>query len=108
MTIHKRNIKGLKNNNFIGCWDIDDKESLKKIINYFNENKHLSNNGLTGDGTENFDTKKSIDLAVKPSEILKSENKFLHDYFGQLQSCYKDYCNTWFFLKNERRSSIVD
>ena len=99
MSIQKQKISGPKNNNFIGCWDIDNEELFINIINYFNENNQNHIQGVTGSGLENFDAKNSIDLSVKPSEINRKENKFLQNYFGNLNTCFRDYCKDWSFLE---------
>ena len=99
MNIQKQKIAGPKNNNFIGCWDINNEELLKDIINYFNQNSKNHMMGVTGSGLEDFDSKKSIDLAVRPTEINKKENKFLQNYFSNLNTCFRDYCKDWVFLE---------
>lgn len=99
MSIQKQKVAGPKNNNFIGCWDIHNEELFINIINYFNQNNKNHMGGVTGSGLEDFNAKKSIDLAVRPTEINKKENKFLKDYFTNLNSCFKDYCKDWIFLE---------
>lgn len=41
-----------KNENFIGCWTIDDKELFKKLINFFESNPGLQNKGHLATGID--------------------------------------------------------
>ena len=45
------NIKS-EENHFIGCWNIDDNNLSENIIQFFEENKTLQNQGLIGGGKD--------------------------------------------------------
>ena len=65
------NIKTKQNNNdkilienenphFIGAWNIENDGLCREIINFFEENKNLQRDGVTGSG-KNPEIKKTID-----------------------------------------------
>ena len=87
-----------KNPNFIGSWTIEPILICDDLISYFEFNIHKQKNGLTGDGL-NLDTKDSVDITMKPREIILQGNEAFKAYFDQLLECYKDYIEEWTFLE---------
>lgn len=91
-------IKSKTSPNFIGAWDLPDKNLCKKIIEFFENNKELQRKGSTSTGV-NEKIKKTTDITIDP--ILLNEKKYLifNEYFEQLNECFKDYNNQFPFLK---------
>ncbi len=89
---------GNKNPNFIGSWTIEPILICDNLISYFEHNIPKQKNGITGSGL-NLDTKDSVDITMKPKEIILPGNEAFKAYFNQLLECYKDYVDQWTFLK---------
>lgn len=82
---------------FIGSWMLDDTKICEELISYFEKRKSDQKKGATIGGI-NEDVKKSIDLTIRPKDIL-AEDSALNSYFHYLNECYKDYVAQWDFLK---------
>tara|TARA_Y100000590_G_scaffold440478_1_gene565893 strand:- start:747 stop:1343 length:597 start_codon:yes stop_codon:yes gene_type:complete len=94
----KLDIKNSINPNFIGIYNIENNLLCENIINFFEENKNLQSQGAVGEGVDEK-IKKSTDITIYPYNL--SENKFslFKDYLNLLNKCYKDYRETYPFLK---------
>ena len=104
------NIKTKQNNNdkilienenphFIGAWNIENDGLCREIINFFEENKNLQRDGVTGSG-KNPEIKKTIDIVVNPNDLKYPKFNCLNKYIQHLYRNFKDYQNQWPFLKN--------
>ena len=104
------NIKTKKNNNdkilienenphFIGAWNIENDDLCREIINFFEENKNLQRDGVTGSG-KNQEIKKTTDIVVNPNDLKYPKFNCLNNYIQHLYRNFKDYQNQWPFLKN--------
>ncbi len=104
------NIKTKKNNHdeilienenphFIGAWNIENDDLCREIINFFEENKNLQRDGVTGSG-KNQEIKKTTDIVVNPNDLKYPKFNCLNKYIQHLYSNFKDYQNQWPFLKN--------
>ena len=60
-----------RNQNFIGCWNINNPNLCLSIIEFFENNKQLHAKGSVTSGNE--DAKKTTDLTIFPKD-LKKEN----------------------------------
>ena len=85
--------------NFIGSWLLNNDVLFDDMINFFEKNTHLHNQGVTDRGI-NFSEKKTTDLTINPIDLKKKEYSIINDYFNELFKCYDDYKNQWSFLKN--------
>ena len=86
-----------KNENFIGCWNIEDDQLFSDLINFFEENKQLHQQGAVRSGLNN-NMKKTTDLTIYPKH-LKNNNFFIFNrYFDYLHKCYEDYKSQWPYL----------
>ena len=85
--------------NFIGSWLLNNDILFDDMINFFEKNTHLHNQGVTDRGI-NFSEKKTTDLTINPIDLKKKEYSIINDYFNELFKCYNDYKNQWSFLKN--------
>ena len=85
--------------NFIGSWLLNNDVLFDDMINFFEKNTHLHNQGATDKGI-NFNEKKTTDLTINPIDLKKKEYSIINDYFSELFKCYNDYKNQWSFLKN--------
>ncbi len=86
------------NPDFIGSWIIKPTSLCNELINYFEENKDKQKKGVSISGL-NTDTKDSMDLTIKPKEILLPGNEIFKVYFDQLFLCQRDYVEQWPFIK---------
>ena len=104
------NIKTKKNNHdkilienenphFIGAWNIENDDLCREIINFFEENKNLQRDGVTGSG-KNQEIKKTTDIVVNPNDLKYPKFNCLNKYVQHLYKNFKDYQNQWPFLKN--------
>ena len=89
---------GNKNPNFIGSWNIEPISICDDLISYFELNSPRQNSGAIGSGV-NLNVKDSIDIAIKPKEIILPGNEAFKGYFDQLFECYKNYLEEWTFLE---------
>ena len=88
---------GNKKPNFIGSWTIEPISICDDLISYFELNISKQKSGLTGKGLD-IDTKDSVDITIRPKEIILPGNEAFKLYFDQLFECYKNYVEEWTFL----------
>ena len=86
------------NPNFIGSWIIKPTSLCDNIINYFELNKSKQLRGASTDFL-NTDNKDSVDITIKPNEIMLPGNEIFKKYFEKLFECHSDYISQWPFLK---------
>ena len=96
--MNRIDIKSKKSPNFIGCWYLEDKNISKKIIDFFENNKHLQKKGSTAKGVEES-RKKTTDITISPNKLTGPKYKVFQDYFSELQKCFFDYRDQWPFVK---------
>ncbi len=91
-------IDTIKDPHFIGCWNIENNELCKKIINFFETNISKQIQGVTTGGID-LNKKKRTDIKIIPNDL--KEDKFLvfKDYIEELHNCYLDYLAQWPFLR---------
>ena len=95
----KRIEVGSQKPNFIGCWDIDNKNLCNEIVSFFEGNKDLSKEGTTTLG-KNIKVKKTTDITITPKDLEKPKFEIFKKYFKELHSCYVDYKKQWPFVKS--------
>ena len=83
---------------FISAWIIEPTSLCDQFIDYFESNINKQREGHIGEGV-NFKLKDSIDITIKPKEIILPENIIFKKYFELLFDCHKDYIEEWPFLK---------
>ena len=86
------------NPHFIGSWMIEPISICQDLINYFEHNLAKQKKGTTAGGL-NLNTKDSIDIMIKPKEIIFPGNEAFKEYFDKLFECYKSYIEEWPFVK---------
>ena len=84
--------------NFIGCWKILNEELFLNLINFFEYNKHLQNQGIMGSG-KNLIKKKTTDITIDPVDLKKKQYSVFNDYFKELFLCFEDYLKQWPIIK---------
>ena len=89
---------GNKNPNFIGSWCIEPILICDDLISYFELNTTKQTSGKSGSGL-NPEIKNSVDIVIKPKEIILPGNEAFKAYFDQLFECFKNYVEEWPFLK---------
>ena len=87
-----------QNPHFIGAWNLEDDDLCKEIINFFEENKNLQRDGVSGSG-KNLEIKKTTDIVVNANDLKNEKFKCLNKYINNLFESFKDYQNQWPFLK---------
>jgi prolyl 4-hydroxylase len=93
-------IKTTNNNpHFIGSWTLEPLSICEDLIKYFELNLAKQTKGQIGGGV-NTNTKDSIDITIKPKEIILPGNEAFKAYFDELFECYKNYVEEWPFLKD--------
>ena len=95
----KRIEVGTQKPNFIGCWDIENKELCNEIVSFFENNKELSKEGTTTLG-KNTKAKKTTDITITPKDLEKPKFEIFKNYFKELHNCYVDYQKQWPFVKS--------
>ena len=88
-----------ENPHFIGAWNIENDGLCREIINFFEENKNLQRDGVTGSG-KNQEIKKTTDIVVNPNDLKDPKFNCLNKYIKHLYMNFKDYQNQWPFIKN--------
>ena len=84
--------------NFIGCWNLENNKLCSEIIEFFEDNKKLQKQGITGQG-KNLKLKKTTDITINPNDLKNPKFKILEKYINELHKCYMDYQKQWPFLK---------
>ena len=85
--------------NFISSWIIKPTALCDDLIDYFEFNKTRQRKGVTGSGL-NTDKKDSLDIVIRPKEIILPGNEIFKNYFEKLFECHKDYIAQWPFINN--------
>ena len=88
---------GSKHPNFIGSWTIEPNSICDDLVSYFELNIDKQRNGISTKGL-NLDKKDSIDITIKPKDIILPGNEVFKSYFDQLFECFKNYVEEWTFL----------
>ena len=94
----KIKVSNNSNPNFIGCWNIDNKELCKKIIDFFENSTELQSKGSTGRGVDE-NIKKTTDITIWPNKIKEIDYEIFNEYFKNLHECFNDYKEQYSFLK---------
>ena len=94
-----------KSPNFIGCWNIEDDNLCKNIINFFDNNIDLHQKGITALGF-NEKIKKSTDITIDPSSLKDPKYLLFNTYFNKLNDCFLDYQNQYPFLNTFLKKHI--
>ena len=89
----------VKQTHFIGCWNLENNELCKKIIQFFENNSDLQMQGITAKGV-NLKVKKTIDIPVNPKNLNDPKFEVIKLYINELLKCFLDYQEQWPFLKN--------
>ena len=92
-------IKTNNNPHFIGSWYMEPLTICEDLISYFKLNLTKQMHGRTFVGL-NRDIKDSVDITIKPNEIVLPGNEVFKAYFEELFTCYKNYIKEWPFLES--------
>ena len=87
------------NPNFISSWIIKPLSLCDDLIEYFELNKASQRKGVTRSGL-NTDKKDSLDIVIRPKEIILPGNEIFKNYFEKLFQCHSDYISQWPLIKN--------
>ena len=102
----KRINLNIQQTHFIGSWNLENKKLCNEIINFFEQNKHLQKQGVSGKG-RNPKIKKTIDITVHPNDLKKPKFEIFKLYINELHKCFLDYQNQWSFLKSMIKNVYV-
>ena len=61
-----------KNENFIGCWKIENSNLFEQIITFFEKNPNLQNKGFVAENVDDK-IKKTTDITIDPIDLKKEE-----------------------------------
>jgi len=89
----------IKKTHFIGCWDLQNIKLCDEIISFFENNKSLQKQGVSGAGL-NLDIKKTTDIKITPNDLENPKFEIFNQYMKELHKCFLDYQNQWPFLKS--------
>ena len=87
------------NPNFISSWLIKPFSLCDELIDYFEFNKAKQKKGRTGSGL-NTEIKDTVDVIIRPKDILLPGNEIFKKYFEKLFECHSEYISQWPFIKN--------
>ena len=79
----KINIKINKQPHFIGCWNLENNELCKDIVDFFENHKGIQTKGMFSGGY-NPKEKKTTDITVNPKDLDKPEYICLKKYIQSL------------------------
>ena len=85
------------NPTFIGSWTMENPRICDEIIDYFELNKTKQVKGVSLGGNDP-NVKDTIDIIIRPKDILFGQNQIFQEYFKYLFECQKDYIKQWPFL----------
>ena len=94
----KRIIIDAKQPHFIGCWDLENNELCKKIVQFFENNIDLQIQGTTAKGVD-LKKKKTTDIPINPKDLNNPKFEAFKIYIKELFNCFSDYKDQWPFLK---------
>lgn len=84
---------------FIGSWRIEPLSLCDELITFFESHPDNQAQGKIAGGL-NPDSKKSIDLTIRPRELQQEDHKPVREYLDALFRCHRDYLEQWSFLKS--------
>ena len=84
---------------FLGSWQLQDLEICDGLIDYFEHHQGQQRPGVTGSGYLRLDVKDSVDMRIKPLQILDDNSEVAKRYFETLFYFYGDYIKQWPFLE---------
>lgn len=93
----------LKQPHFFGSWNLENNNLCDEIIKFFDENRNLQKQGVSGAG-KNIKIKKTTDISISPDDLKIKKYKILNAYINELHACFLDYQNQWPFLKSMLKS----
>ena len=85
--------------NFIGTYQIPDKDLMNNIINFFDNNIGDQNIGKMGGQKIDLDLKNSKEIVITPNNLKEEKYKIFKTYVEYLQKCYLSYLEQWPFSK---------
>ena len=88
-------IDATKTPNFIGAWQFDELSLCDEIIDLFEANKELQQEGGVGLGNVDKRIKNSTDLIVQPTDIEREDYHSLKKFMKILHLCYLAYSEQW-------------
>ena len=89
----------IKDINFIGSWNLENDDLCNEVISFFEDNKNLHRQGVTGSGKD-ITKKNTVDLRVTANDLKDTKYKCFNNYMKELHKCYSDYKDQWPFLKS--------
>ncbi len=86
--------------NFIGDYQIQNKEVCNDMILFFEKNKSLHKTGKFGDYETDLKKKDSTELTISPNQLEDSKYQIFKIYFKYLRDCFDRYQEEWPFIKH--------
>ncbi|MDA0689360.1 MAG: 2OG-Fe(II) oxygenase [Proteobacteria bacterium] len=83
---------------FIGSWFLEPLSLCDDLIDFFETHPDHQAQGKTAGGL-NLESKKSVDLTIRPRELRQNDHAAVRRYLEALFACHKDYLEQWPFLQ---------
>ncbi|MGB1667922.1 MAG: hypothetical protein ACPHDP_09650, partial [Pseudohongiellaceae bacterium] len=83
---------------FIGSWMIEPASLCNELVAFFEAHPENHAQGKIAGGL-NPDSKKSLDLTIRPRELQQADHGPVRAYLDALFACYQDYLKQWPFLQ---------
>ena len=85
---------------FIGAWFLQDLLICDQLIDHFEHHQGQQRRGVAGSGSLRLDVKDSVDMPIKPADLLQADHQAFRNYFESLYFFYNDYKEQWPFLND--------
>ena len=85
-------------NNFISAWKIDNLNLMDQIIEFFEENPELHNDGIQGFDKANKNYKDTTDISIQPNKLNDEKFQIFRAYISHIHECYQNYRKDWDFF----------
>ena len=83
---------------FIGSWVIDPVSLCNDLVAFFEAHPENHAQGKIAGGL-NPESKKSLDLTIRPRELQQADHRPVRTYLEGLFACHQDYLQQWPFLQ---------
>ena len=105
--MEKIKITSNTNNSFISGWKTDNYKLMDQIIEFYENNPDLQNEGVQGFDKVNKEYKDTSDIAILPKNLLEKDYSIFNEYISHIHDCYQDYRKQWEFFGSRSKKINV-
>ncbi|MFL2815732.1 MAG: hypothetical protein ACJZ9D_01915 [Alphaproteobacteria bacterium] len=105
--MEKIKITSNTNNSFISGWKTDNYKLMDQIIEFYENNPDLQNEGVQGFDKVNKEYKDTSDIAILPKNLLEKDYSIFNKYISHIHDCYQDYRKQWEFFGSRSKKINV-